>query len=263
MPITKNLMNFPKIVFENSEFIVLDKPSLIHSTRSTKTENYSVADFLIENNLTSEKASPNTADAGLVNRLDFETSGILIATKNQEAWRTFRKLYNAHEIAKTYLALVSGTLEKEVVVESFLGSAARSAKKIRSFKDPKYLRNRDQSRFRFAKTTITPIYSNNDSFTIVQAKTSSGSRHQIRIHCAEMGHPLLGDTLYSVNKSLEFPTSNAIDNRDISDYLNYSIGRTRFFLHAFEAKFSFVGKNFFFKVYPDAWPKSLVKSIVI
>jgi 23S rRNA pseudouridine1911/1915/1917 synthase len=126
-------------------------------------------------------------DPVLVNRLDRDTSGLVLAAFSPEAAAAYARMQEAGETAKTYLALVHGRVETEICLGWALDSAKR--KKVR------ILTHIDSDPLRW--TTVRPLAcSGQHQVSLVQAEISKGRRHQIRAHAAAMGHPVVGDTLY-------------------------------------------------------------------
>jgi 23S rRNA-/tRNA-specific pseudouridylate synthase len=161
-----------EIIYETQTFGALNKPPLIHSTGKD-----SVEEWLGER-------------GKLVQRLDFETSGVMLFEKTP----CLKDLIKRKLIIKNYLCLVSGKLSKPVLVGGYLGSRYRGSKKVSYSKTKK-------DRFREFETKITPIKLIGKN-TLVSAETRTGLRHQVRASCAIVGHPLVGDFLYGGGKSV-------------------------------------------------------------
>lgn len=131
-------------------------------------------------------------EAGLVHRLDTGTSGLLLAARNEDTYRALRARFRAHAIAKEYLALVAGRLEHPVRVDAPIGQHRGSVRRVRAIATPGAAR---RYAARAACTDVAPEDLLPDA-TVVRARTTTGARHQIRVHLASIGHPLLGDPLY-------------------------------------------------------------------
>ena len=143
--------------------VVLDKPALLDSQNS-KPGRASIVDWLVE----------KYGFAGLVHRLDFGTSGLMVAAKNPQAAQKLTDLLQAGKIDRGYLAMVLG----QVLPKAKTGT----------YDSP--IEDKE------AKTHFK-ILERFPNATLVQVDLETGRKHQIRIHFSEAGHPLLGDHLYA------------------------------------------------------------------
>lgn len=185
-----------KSIYEDEFIFALSKGACVHSV---KGEGISLADALeVERPMFCE-ASPNKSDAGLVTRLDFETSGVILGAKTREAWEKLRDLSRRHQIEKRYEIIVEGKAPKAFSVTAAIGAKGRSSKKVKAFLTP------PSKSFRAlpAITNFSLIsYSEKLDASFLQASSRFGRRHQIRVHSALKGFPLIGDTLYGSKKVL-------------------------------------------------------------
>ncbi len=119
-------------------------------------------------------------------RLDRETSGLLMWTRNLDADRVVKEAFKARRVEKTYLALVQGTLERALVVDAPMRKDDGGPIRVRQVvaKDG-----------RPAQTAVTPL-AWFGSWTWVECRPRTGRTHQIRVHLAHLGHPIVGDKLY-------------------------------------------------------------------
>ena len=123
----------------------------------------------------------------LVNRLDRDTSGLVLAALSEEAAAAYRAAEAGQGVVKTYLALAAGSVWAEARLEAALDVADRAKVRVLATSDPDPARH----------TLVTPlIYSDAHRATLVRARIHRGARHQIRAHLAAAGHPLVGDPLY-------------------------------------------------------------------
>ncbi len=126
---------------------------------------------------------------GIVHRLDKDTSGVMLVAKNQKTFEYLKSLFQKHEIIKTYLALVQGELAKKSgVIDAPIGIKNGTTKRsIRSTK--------------MAKEAVTEYKVLAGSLLEVKPKT--GRTHQIRVHLASIGHPIVGDPIYGKKPSVK------------------------------------------------------------
>src|SRR5215813_7806088 len=132
---------------------------------------------------------------GIVHRLDKETSGCIVAAKNDMAHRELSKQFAARTVEKIYLALVAGKLRKETgVIENKIGRHPVHRQRM-SVSSP---------RGRAAKTEYRVLRSSEQA-SLVECKLHSGRTHQIRVHLHHLGHPVLGDKIYAPRFAKDFP----------------------------------------------------------
>jgi 23S rRNA pseudouridine1911/1915/1917 synthase len=133
---------------------------------------------------------------GIVHRLDKETSGLIVVAKNDPAHRKLAAQFARRDVKKTYLALVHGLIRNE------RGTIDRSISR-----DP-VRRTRMTTRLAGGREAITHyrvmqrIDSSFGKFTLVEVTIETGRTHQIRVHMAAIGHPVVGDTVYGAPRQL-------------------------------------------------------------
>jgi 23S rRNA pseudouridine1911/1915/1917 synthase len=156
---------------------------------------------------------------GIVHRLDKNTSGLIVVAKNDSAHRNLAAEFSSRRVRKTYRALVQGWVSKDRGTVS----AAISRDVVR--------RTRMTTRRTHGRAAITHfaverrLDSRFGKFTLLRLKIETGRTHQIRVHMASLGHPVVGDTLYGARRELVSKTEDRI-----------SLGRN--FLHAAELEFT-------------------------
>lgn len=183
------------IIYEDEDLLVVNKPSGIstHPTWNHPNETLSnaVANYLI-------KSNQGSSAARAIGRLDKVTSGVMIFAKNAFS----ASLLNGN-VEKTYNALVIGNMEKSGTIDAPI-YRPDSGKTIRAVGD-----KGDKA------VTHWKAIGNFKDFTLLEIKTETGRTHQIRVHCAHIGHPLLGDIMYGAPET-EFLKRAALHCRSIS-----------------------------------------------
>ncbi|WKZ57799.1 MAG: pseudouridine synthase [Bdellovibrionota bacterium] len=184
-----------QILYEDSAVLVLDKPACLHSV-SQADSNESLAKALERYFPSLKGVGGRTGEAGLIQRLDYETSGVIIAAKDQATWRYLREELKCGQIQKCYLAVLEGTLSMPRTVRSFLGPRHRGSRKVSCWeRKPKGVRALE------GETVFSPL-GNWKGCSVVRVSASVARRHQVRAHAALIEHPLVGDVLYGSTTAL-------------------------------------------------------------
>lgn len=169
-----------KVVYEDEDLLVVDKPAglVVHQARGKPEP--SVADF---SRLHSEDADPERP--GIVHRLDRDTSGLLIIAKTVKAKAYLQRLFRRHEVTKTYLALVEGRLDPPAAVINLPLTRSQS-------------KPTQQTVHSGGKPAVTAyrVIKYYPGATLVEAKPTTGRTHQLRVHFAHLHHPIVGDKVY-------------------------------------------------------------------
>ena len=202
-----------EILFQDDNLLALNKPANCHTHPLSASETGTLTNHLIA--IFPELAGVGEfgpLQPGLLNRLDFATSGIVLAARNNSTWHDLRLQFTQHQIRKEYLADVSGVLETEIVIENDLTHDHRDQRRMTSTPPA------DPCRGIYpAKTEIFPLQiMSENNLTRVRLIMYSGVMHQLRVHLADISHPILGDTLYGSdvdpnelhNESNIIPTAN-------------------------------------------------------
>ena len=173
------------IVHADADLVAVDKPPGMPSTIG-KTAGASVAAGLLAR--FPEMAAIDAARAaGLAHRLDTGTSGLLVAARNPTTYARLRHEFARKAIAKDYLAVVRGRLDRPQVVTEPLARHPRG--RSRMMVAPPGMRAWT------ARTEATPIHADDD-LSLVRLRMRTGVTHQLRLHLALLGHPVVGDRRY-------------------------------------------------------------------
>lgn len=127
---------------------------------------------------------------GVVHRIDKDTSGLVIIAKNDKAHINISEQIKNREVKKVYVALVRGVIkENEAVINMPIGRSTKDRKKMAVSKNGK------------EAITEFKVLKRYDGFTYIQVNIKTGRTHQIRVHMAEIGYPIIGDEVYSNGKN--------------------------------------------------------------
>jgi 23S rRNA pseudouridine1911/1915/1917 synthase len=190
-PSTLAAENIPvPIIYEDRDILVVDKPAgmTVHPAPG------SPAHTLVNAVLSHLKDLPRDEQRpGIVHRLDKDTSGVMVIAKNPAAHSSLSAQFKQHSVSKVYLALVRGRLTPaQGVIEAPIG---------RDSADRKKMAVASESRGRPARTRYRVIRYLTGC-TYLEAMPETGRTHQIRVHMAAIGHPVVGDAAYGARSPL-------------------------------------------------------------
>ena len=186
------------VVYEDADVIVVDKPPglVVHPGAGHRTGTLVhglVARYPELSALPAEVGSEPDRP-GIVHRLDRGTSGLMVVARTSDAYHSLVAQLSAREVSRTYRALVLGTVEGESgVVDAPIGRSVSSPTRMAISRKGKEARTQYRVEQRFTAPAPT---------TLVRASLETGRTHQIRVHLAAIGHPVVGDDPYSQGRSL-------------------------------------------------------------
>ncbi len=174
------------ILFENERVLAVDKPGWLVCHPSKKGPGSSLVG--------AAKRYLNQDRLHLVSRLDRETSGIVVLAKDRGAARTIQMAVEGRRVARSYIAVLEGKIPSLVSVEARIVPDKTSEVRVKMRSLPT---ERDPS----IRTHFDPVRSVGGN-TVCRVTTEGGRKHQIRVHAAFLGNPLVGDKLYGSDETL-------------------------------------------------------------
>ncbi len=194
----------PEVVYEDKDMIAVNKPAgfLVHKTVRNEQEE-TVADWVrARYPETAGVGDPSTGSGqanerpGIVHRLDKDSSGVLIIARNQKFFDYLKNLFQTHKVQKGYLAFVWGEVKTGGVIDKPIGLRPGSVKRSVSARRMKMVK----AALTEYKLIETRRYGG-ETFSLLHVFPKTGRTHQIRVHLAAIGHPIVGDPLYGPKKN--------------------------------------------------------------
>jgi 23S rRNA pseudouridine1911/1915/1917 synthase len=176
-----------KVVFEDEHLLVVDKPAGLVVHPAAGNFDGTLVNALLHHCRGTLSGIGGVARPGIVHRIDKDTSGLLVVAKTDVAHEGLARQFAAHSIDRRYLALVNGVPKTSAgTVDASLARSAANRKKIAIVED---------GRGKRAVTHWRRLTLLGDA-ALVECRLETGRTHQVRVHMASIGHPLLGDPVY-------------------------------------------------------------------
>ena len=208
-----------EIIYEDSDIIVVNKPKglVVHPANGNLDGTLVNAIMNICKDTLSGIGGEKRP--GIVHRLDKDTSGLLIIAKNDKAHLNMSEQIKDRKVKKIYIALVRGIVkEDKATINMPIARSKKDRKKMAVDKDGK------------EAITHFNVIKRYDKYTLLQIKIDTGRTHQIGVHMAEIGHPVIGDEVYSNGKN-EFNVKGQMLHAKILEF-NHPVTDKKMYMEA-------------------------------
>lgn len=193
-----------KILYEDSNILVIDKPSGISVHPSDTLRTYGgirnkekfITDWVLKNYPKTKNVGEPLGEIkrpGIVHRLDNETSGVMLLAKNQKAFEFLKSQFKNREVKKTYHAIVSGFVKNDRgIVNKPIGRSPKDFRRHLAGRGARGELREAETSYKVLKRFQAP-----QKFTYLEIHPKTGRTHQIRVHMKFLNHPIICDSLYN------------------------------------------------------------------
>jgi 23S rRNA pseudouridine1911/1915/1917 synthase len=182
------------IVYEDDDVLIVNKPAgmVVHPGYNNYTG--TLVNALVYHFQQLPTLPGNDGRPGLVHRIDKDTSGLLLISKNERSMTWLARQFFEHTIARKYIALVWGDLPEDGTVTGYIGRSINDRRVMSIYDDPEK-----------GKWSVThyKVLERMDYVTLIECQLETGRTHQIRAHMKYIGHPLFSDATYGGDKILK------------------------------------------------------------
>lgn len=201
----------PSIIYEDKDILILNKPADVLSQPAYPGDlslNDWILEYMKKNGFTEEDYA--TVHPSVANRLDRNTSGVIMAGKTLPGLRFLSEMIKSRKVDKYYLTLVKGVITEKKIITAYLVKS-KSHNQVKIYDTP-------VEGGALIKTEYRPL-DNNGKYTLLLVKLITGKSHQIRAHLAFTGHPVFGDSKYGLKSESEAAKRLGLKRQFLHSYI--------------------------------------------
>jgi 23S rRNA pseudouridine1911/1915/1917 synthase len=245
------------IIFEDGDLLVINKPAGLVCHPTKDGERSSLIGRARLYLLSAFNLQPSTgSQPHLVNRLDRETSGVVLIAKNSAVAGELGKILESRAIEKQYLAIVHGHVREEHgLIDAPLGKDERSHVAVKDCVRPDGAPSQTEFFVEQRFFHLSTFNSQPSTYSLLRVNPRTGRKHQLRLHLAHLGHPIVGDKLYGGDEDLYLAL---VQNR-LTGAQRAKLIFENHALHARSIKFFWRGRQMEFSCEPEPWFKEFIR----
>ncbi len=232
-----------KLIEENEEYIVINKPAGLLTHGAPHIKEKTLVEQILKDYPDIAKVGDDPERPGIMHRLDKLASGIIVLARTMDSFDNLKSQFKNRTVKKDYTALVFGKIQKDEDEINFPIKRSTKGFKMAAIPSTNHGQENIEGRKAISKFVITTRFIN---YTLLNVKIKTGRTHQIRVHLAAYGHPIVGDDLYGTKKT-------RIKNKKLN--------LERIFLHAHKLSFKNLAGEI--KEYEIKLPKDLKDFLAI
>lgn len=189
-----------KILYEDKDILVIDKPSGVSVHPDGRSKEKTIADWVLKKYPKIKNVGESLGEIkkpGVVHRLDRDTSGVLVLAKNQKTYEFLKHQFQNREVKKTYIAIVSGFVKNDRgTINKPIGRSPRDFRRRLAGRGASGTLREAITEYKVLKRFET----SRNKFTYLEISPKTGRTHQIRVHMKFLNHPVVHDSLYDPGK---------------------------------------------------------------